>query len=366
MFSYAGFSAPWDILALMNAAVEKKELAFSDSLAKKWGVEWLDLSRGPSLPILAKHLKALKDAKYVPPYLTEWVKPADAEVRYAALEAWHKAKGHFYVSNGPFYLDKVDPPAKMATIKAFREYVFTADKWDHLVVPKVPDIEVAPIPEVVPGMAVSVEVKATVAGVPYSDVDVSVLVVDPKGITVIKKVAELVAPGKFKASLTEAETVGLIPGVYTVTVIAVGWEAALARVVTAPMTVIPLVGYFEERFEDLDKAVKGLEKHLEKELGLLGETLGKAIGVMGDEFGKALIKLGHELGGALKGVEERTMKEIGDVSKELEDTHSAVKALSKSVEALSGTVTIVTALVAVAVVLSLASVATSILAIRKR
>jgi peptide/nickel transport system substrate-binding protein len=45
----------------------------------------------------------------------------DAVARYAAAQAWFDEKEHLVISNGPFYLERFDPPAQFAELDAFRD-----------------------------------------------------------------------------------------------------------------------------------------------------------------------------------------------------------------------------------------------------
>lgn len=399
---------PWEVYAIMNAAVENKELAFSDTRAEEWGVEWLDLSKGPSLDVLKKYYDQLAAENFIPSYIKQWVSDEEARARWSALGDWYNRYGHFLVSNGPFFLYKVDPAAKLVTVRAFRNYVYTADHWDYLVTPRVPDIEVSPLPEIVPGQALDVEVFATLAGEPYNEVDIDVLVM-LKGQTVLEKKAELVEPGRFVAHLSEIDTAKLAPEVYDVTVIAIGHEAALAKVATVPLTVVPTVAHFEERFKEIesrigelssglsdlsssvDQRFKDLSASIEERFGavseefkVLGETLSGAISDLGDTMTRSIDKLSttmtntltgisNTLTGALGDVEKSITGRVGDVESAVGDVKSAVSDLSDSVselrdsvEALSSTVTTVLYLVVVAIILSLISIGVAVWAGRRR
>ena len=133
---------PWELLALMDSAVSAKELAFSDSRAGEWGVDWLDLAKGPSLSILASHLAELKSANFIPAYMTDPDLPSYARItsdmassRWNALNSWYSEHGHFMVSNGPFYLESINPSSKMIEVAAFRQYPYRADYLDELLGP---------------------------------------------------------------------------------------------------------------------------------------------------------------------------------------------------------------------------------------
>ena len=251
---------PWEVRAIMDAAVEAKAAAFTEDLAGEWGVDAIDLSKGPTLTILAENMTNLKNQNYIPPYMEDPDLPDIAKItdsmataRWTALENWYNDKGHFYVSNGPYYLDSVDTVALTVTIKAFRDgYPFKADHWDWLVTPKVPDITVTPPEEVVPGVEATVTVTSTLEGEPYNETDITFILLDAEGNTILRKTGELTGPGEFTITLTKEETGSLVPGIYTIQVIGIGKEAALAKVITAPLTVVPEIVYIERIIRDIE------------------------------------------------------------------------------------------------------------------
>ena len=251
---------PWELYALMDAAVEARELAFSDTRAEEWGVDWLDLTRGNSLNILASHLEDLKAKNYIPPYMQDPDLPdvakitsTDATNRWNALDSWYATYGHFLVSNGPYYLDVVDTQTPMIRIKAFRDgYPFKADHWDWLVTPRIPDISVEVPESVIPGVEATITIHVTLAGEPYDKVDLTFSLLDSTGRTILTKTPTRTGPGTFEVTLTPEETGALTPGTYTVQVIAIGHEAALAKVTTSPLLVVPELVYVETLLSSLE------------------------------------------------------------------------------------------------------------------
>ena len=63
---------------------------------------------GPSLDILAKYLDSSITTNYIPyaPTMGQFVNADEAALRYKNLKYWYNALGHFWVGNGPYYLDK--------------------------------------------------------------------------------------------------------------------------------------------------------------------------------------------------------------------------------------------------------------------
>ncbi|RLF23632.1 MAG: hypothetical protein DRN15_05470 [Thermoprotei archaeon] len=282
-FGVVWATIPWEVVALMNEAVKNRELAFSDTRAGEWGVEWLDLSKGPSLDILKKYLDKLKAENYIPKEISKWVTPEEAKARWEALTKWYEEIGHFYVSNGPFYIAKVDPAAKMCVIKAFREYIFTADAWNELVKVKKPEIGLPAPPTVVPGLEAKIAVSSTFEGAPYDKVDIVGLVVDPAtGLAVIKALAEHVGPGRFEIALSSEDTAKLKPGIYKLTVVAIGREASIPVIKSIDLTVMPETLYFEKTARELEMTLRGEISALRTELEGRIEELGSAVeGVKG-------------------------------------------------------------------------------------
>jgi len=234
-----GATVPWEVQALMNAAVADRKLAFSDTKAEEWKVDYLDLTKGHSLDVLKSYLEKFKEESFIPPEISQYVSPEEAKMRWKAISDWFAEHGHFYVSNGPFYIDRVDTVAKQVIMKAFREYPFRADRWAFLIKPKVPVITVAGPSEAAMGSSVVFNVTSTFEGRPYTRVKVKYLLLSPEGAVVFKGDAKSVGMGLFSIELSPEETAKLKPGAYTLMVIAVGEEAATPVIKTLSLVVIP-------------------------------------------------------------------------------------------------------------------------------
>ena len=106
---------PWHVLMLGILGERRGELAFSSNKADRHRVDWLSLVAGPSLPLLERLLAQLQESDELPlllPYgdaLGDWLAPGEPERRFAALGAWQRAFGHFWVGSGPYRLHSVHP-----------------------------------------------------------------------------------------------------------------------------------------------------------------------------------------------------------------------------------------------------------------
>ena len=110
---------PWHLYAIGIRAEEEGKLAFSADKAKEKNVEWMNYIGGPSLSILKDVVERCEKEGYVPfkSFVGKYVDPSVAKERFSSLKKFYEKYGHFWVSNGPYYLDKVDVVAHTALLK---------------------------------------------------------------------------------------------------------------------------------------------------------------------------------------------------------------------------------------------------------
>ncbi len=250
-------TTPWEIGELMAKGVLADVTAYHATTAQTQLKQLLDLIRGASLPILASDLQSLKTATEVPVGMTAQITAAEATARWAALETFSTTTttvtgqsgytgGHFYDSNGPYWLKTVDVTSKQDVMDRFANYPFADDKWDAALVPKVPVVQLGAIPEVVPGLPVTIPLSATLFGSPYDNVDLSYLITNPAtGAVLFQGSPARLATGSYQIALNADETAAILPGTYNVQVIGVGREAAIPVVDTKSFLAIPTLAYFE-------------------------------------------------------------------------------------------------------------------------
>jgi hypothetical protein len=128
---------PWHVIVLMEEAVGRGLAAFSQAEATRRGVPWLDLARSPDLNRrLAALVAEFERDGYRPDALASSVSRDDARKRWSALAAFHKAHGHFLVTNGPYRLKRWS--ADGATVEAFRDlsYPLGVGSYDAYAIPR--------------------------------------------------------------------------------------------------------------------------------------------------------------------------------------------------------------------------------------
>jgi peptide/nickel transport system substrate-binding protein len=242
----------WDGAELAMQTVLHDHVRISSVTAATEGLIGMDLTKGETIGFMDREISdGNVSATFVPPGFSSGpfaISSAEAGTRWTNLQAFRAAHNHYYQSNGPYVLDVVDTVAAQVHLTNFDDYVFTADHWDSLIVPKVPAVTVGtPTPaQVVPGLAADFTVTATVAGTAYDDVSMTYLVINPAtGDVLFEGTPTDSGAGTWLVSLTGDETGQFVPGAYTLQTISVGAEAAIPVFATRSFTVIPALAYFQ-------------------------------------------------------------------------------------------------------------------------
>lgn len=124
----SGAGTPWELLYAMDELVfSQRRGAYSDTAAARFKLPWISLVLDRDARLVRRVVLDLKRREQLPtafftlPGQTEpLVTAAHAIERYDALLDWFKAKGHLVIGNGPFTLERYDPGAQYAELKAFR------------------------------------------------------------------------------------------------------------------------------------------------------------------------------------------------------------------------------------------------------
>ena len=258
----AGFpSHPIEMLAIGIKADAQKQLAFSADKADKNKVEWMNYIGGPSLPILEKMLSEAKAEAYIPfkGFLGQYITADEMKQRYQNLENWYKAHGHFWVGDGPFYLEKVDYNAHQAVIKAWRQYPDKADRWASFVSPIVPDVTIKAPDVVISGLKATFDLTVTYGGKPFP-VDkmmfVKYLILDGAGNIVAKGEAQAVEDGHWKIELPASTTINFGTGGYKLLVLAVSKDAVLPSQAEQPFTVTSQIAYIKSQVAQIQSSLQ--------------------------------------------------------------------------------------------------------------
>jgi len=129
-------TVPWQVLVLMEEAVQRGLAAFSKEQAQRLGVSWLDLVRDP--PLQAKLLGLtgqFAQSGYRPPALRELVTEEQARARWRALKQFAEVNKHFLVTNGPYRLKQWSDTSAVVQVDRDLAYPGGVGSFNHYAYP---------------------------------------------------------------------------------------------------------------------------------------------------------------------------------------------------------------------------------------
>jgi peptide/nickel transport system substrate-binding protein len=215
--AYLFTSTPWPSLALGILAEQNRELAFSSSKSDQLEVEWMSYIAGPSLPILERYNSQAQQEGFIPyeNAAGQYISEAQARERHRLLGDWYQSKGHFWVGQGPYYLDSVHTTEKIVVARRFANHPDQPDKWQRFTTPRIPEVEVSGPTRVIAGKAAQFQVEVTFEGEPYpvEDIDFArFLLLDARGELITVADAQSARDGMWEVTLTPEQTTGLTTG----------------------------------------------------------------------------------------------------------------------------------------------------------
>jgi len=215
---------PWHTLAIGMLAELNEELAFTANKAKELDVDRMGFEAGPSIRILAKWLDWAIENNYLPyaEFLSDYITEDEIQERYANLKAWYQSKRHFWVGDGPMYLERAFSTEKIVHLKRFEDYSEPVGKWSMFEEPAIADVAVSGPARVSAGQTATFTVDITFKGEAYRAEDlqeVKYLVLDGSGRVAFSGEGTIVADGKAEITLTTDDTSKLPVGANTIEVI---------------------------------------------------------------------------------------------------------------------------------------------------
>ena len=208
---------PWHTLALGILAEGDRKLAFSADKSEKMKIERMSYIAGPSLAILEDIMKKAEADGYIPfeKFMSKYVTREQARQRYAALRQWYAQKKHFWVGNGPYFIDSIHPLEKTIVCKRFDEFREPDPRWMNFVEPRIAQVKVSGPVKVTIGEAAEFKINVSFKGSAYpaKDIDfVKFLVFNSKSEVILSTNAELIQDGEWVAKLPAEKSKELKPG----------------------------------------------------------------------------------------------------------------------------------------------------------
>lgn len=125
---------PWHVTSLAAVLEEKDVEAFSLDKASADGVPQINYLTTPTITNMADLLGS-GPFSYVPYFSTmsSYVTPGEEAARWSNLQTWFAARGHFWVGDGPFYLDAYSWGGQTLVLTRFDDFPDMAGKWDEFI-----------------------------------------------------------------------------------------------------------------------------------------------------------------------------------------------------------------------------------------
>ena len=133
-----------------------------------------------------------------------YVTSEQAKQRYAALRQWYDKKKHFWVGNGPYYIESIHTLEKSVVCRKFEEFRDPDPRWLSLAEPRIAVVDVSGPKKVTIGNPAEFKIKVTFQGNPYPAKDIQLvkfLLFNAKSEVVLSANAELVQDGEWVAKI---------------------------------------------------------------------------------------------------------------------------------------------------------------------
>jgi peptide/nickel transport system substrate-binding protein len=217
----------WEITeALAKLVVEGSKSGTVYSFSSDPAFTEVDIINPTCVADIKAKLQDFVKAKYVPESIKQWVKPEEAVARYNAAIKFIDTYGNAYISNGPYFISKVDYNANYVELSAFRDsYPYASDYWPNRFKTTLTRIDEVKVPataskakDVTIDVAVSaVQYPADTAAAADSKAKVTATLVLADGTEKVYN-AKFVKNGSFQATIPAKDLSGLKAGSYTLVV----------------------------------------------------------------------------------------------------------------------------------------------------
>lgn len=216
----------WEIYeALAKLVVEGSKSGTQYSFSNDPSVTEVDVINPKCVADIKAKLQDFVAAKYVPDTIKQWVTPEQAVARYNAAIKFIDTFGHAYISNGPFFISKVDYNANYIELSAFRDYPYRSDYFPKLFRTTITRIDDVKVPATAQRTA-DAKINIQVSAVTYPDdtakaadnkTKVTVSMIMPDNSEKLYT-AKYVSAGNFEVVIPAKDLGALKSGAYTLVV----------------------------------------------------------------------------------------------------------------------------------------------------
>ena len=135
--------------AIMKLVLEGSKSGNVYTISQDQSLTAIDVKNPTCVADIKEKLIVMRDSKYIPVGIEDWINEDEAVKRYQAAIDFIDNYGHAYISNGPFFISKIDSRANYIELSAFKDYSETAEYWIEKLSTKMSRIEDIDMPSIV-------------------------------------------------------------------------------------------------------------------------------------------------------------------------------------------------------------------------
>ena len=134
--------------AIMKLVLEGSKSGNVYTISQDQSLTAIDVKNPTCVSDIKEKLIEMRDSQYVPVGIEEYITKEEAVKRYQAAIDFIDSYGHAYISNGPFFISRIDSKANYIELTAFKDYGYTAEYWIEKLSTKMSRIEDIDIPAI--------------------------------------------------------------------------------------------------------------------------------------------------------------------------------------------------------------------------
>lgn len=135
--------------AIMKMVLEGSKSGNVYTISQDQSLTAIDVKNPICVADIKEKLIEMRDSEYIPAGIEDFITKEEAVKRYQAAIDFIDKYGHAYISNGPFFISRIDSKANYIELTAFKDYGYTTQYWIEKLSTKMSRIEDIEMPAIV-------------------------------------------------------------------------------------------------------------------------------------------------------------------------------------------------------------------------
>ncbi|WP_295162595.1 ABC transporter substrate-binding protein [uncultured Brachyspira sp.] len=135
--------------AIMKIVLEGSKSGNVYTISQDQSLTAIDVKNITCVSDIKEKLIEMRDSGYIPIGIEDFITKEEAVKRYQAAYDFIDKYGHAYISNGPFFISRIDSKANYIELTAFKDYGYSAQYWIDKLSMKMSRIEDIEMPAIV-------------------------------------------------------------------------------------------------------------------------------------------------------------------------------------------------------------------------